>query len=161
MKKFLFIAAIIIFFSFLVLCEKESDSSPHKISFVKSEPGGCNLEDNDVLATRDGSLSEEQDTLLFTIQNDTLDAYVGINYICCAPFTSEAMISTDSIFMTISDTCPSPYQTCYCRCMCYYTWDFLFVNFEKKEYYFKIVLYDPREEDPIVFEEGILDLTDI
>jgi hypothetical protein len=161
MKKLLFITPIILLFLFLAMCEKESESSPGTIRFVKTEPGGCNLEDTDVLATRDGSLSEEQDTLLFTIINDTLDAFVGINYICCAPFASEAMISNDSIFIAISDTCSSPYQTCYCRCMCYYTWDFLFVDFEKKEYYFKIVLYDPREEDPIVFEEGILDLTDI
>jgi len=161
MKKLLFITPIILFFLFLAMCEKESESSPGTIRFVKSEPGGCNLEDPDVLATRDSSLSEEQDTLLFTIINDTLDAYVGINYICCAPFTSETMISNDSIFITISDTCSIPYQTCYCRCMCYYTWDFLFVDFENKEYYFKIVLYDPREEDPIVFKEGILDLTNI
>ena len=82
-----------------------------------------------------------------------------VNYICCAPFTSEAIISNDSIFMNLTDTCLYPYQSCYCRCMCYYTWDFLFVDFKEKEYYFKIILNDPREENPIILDEGFIDLS--
>ena len=85
--------------------------------------------------------------------------FVGINYICCAPFDSETEIVGDTLKMNISDTCSNHSQSCYCKCNCYYTWDFQFIDFEKKEYDFIIFLNDPREDNTIIFKEGKIDLS--
>ena len=142
----------------LVECEKESDnhSVDKKITYVNTVSGGCNGQDfNDLKSI----IEESEDKVVFTVKNDTLDTFVGINYICCTPFTSVAYTSNDSIIMTLTDTCSNPYHNCYCKCMCYYTWDFLFIDFEDQEYFFKIILNDPREEKPITFKEGKIDLS--
>jgi hypothetical protein len=156
MKKYLLLPGVLIISLILVMCETDSDNNvaPKELSYIKTELGGCNGQTSDDLK----SLSNEQkDTVIFITKNDTLDVYVGINYICCAPFVSESIGSNDSIIISISDTCS---VSCYCKCMCYYTWDFLFIDYEKKEYPFKIILNDPREAEPIVFKEGIIDLSE-
>ena len=158
MKKLILTIGTIFIISVLIECEKESDndSSEKRITYVKTKSGGCNGQDFDDLR----SVTDEQDdTVVFSTKNDTLDIYIGINYICCTPFISEANILNDSILMNLTDTCSNPYHSCYCRCMCYYTWDFLFVDFEEKKYYFKIILNDPREENPMIFKEGSVDLS--
>ena len=48
-----------------------------------------------------------------------------------------------------------PYQDCYCRCHCYYTFDYV----SEKKYNWQIVLSDPREDNVIVFAEGVIDGT--
>ena len=157
-KNFILAIGAICLLFILTECEKETNnnSSDKIITYLKTESGGCNGQIFDDLK----SVSyEQEDTIVFSINNDTLNVFVGVNYICCAPFTSEAIISNDSIFMNLTDTCLYPYQSCYCRCICYYTWDFLFVDFKEKEYYFKIILNDPREENPIILDEGFIDLS--
>ena len=137
-------------------CTKDSNDPEESgtITYVKTNPGGCNGQDFSSMK----SMFDENDTLIFTQRGDTLDAFVGINYICCAPFTTGAIISNDSLFMTITDTCPPPFSACYCRCMCYYTWDFLFFGIEEKKYYYSVVLIDPQQEGSEIFREGVLDL---
>lgn len=158
MKRFIYTIGMILIIFILIKCEKESDndSSEQEITYVKTKSGGCNGQKFDDIRS---VIDEQEDTVVFSIKNDTLDIYIGINYICCAPFISEANISNDSILINLTDTCPFPYQSCYCRCMCYYIWDFLFVDFEEKKYYFKIILNDPREENPIVFQEGSVEIS--
>jgi hypothetical protein len=154
MKKIIFIFGTTILILGFLMCEKESTTN--KIAYVKTQEGGCNGEDFSDLK----SANEEQaDTILFTIKNDTLDIYVGINYICCAPFTSSNRVTNDSIILTITDPCTESDASCYCWCMCYYTWDFLFVDYESKEYAFQVILIDPREEEPKVLWEGRVNLS--
>lgn len=155
MKKILYTLIAISLILVLIKCEKSADNPIGNITLSGTIPGGCN--DETLMLTKD-AVSEE-DTVTFTTINDTLDVYVGINYICCAPFQTGASISNDSIVIIITDICDLNAMTCYCRCMCYYTWHFLFSDYAEKEYYFKIILNDPREEDPIVLKEGILDLS--
>jgi hypothetical protein len=141
----------------LMNCEENQDTEDKNITHVATLTGGCNGEEFITLKSED---LDTQDTVIFSlVHEDTLSAYVGINYICCAPFTSETSIISDTLFMEISDTCSQPYNTCYCRCYCYYTWDFKFVDFEEKEYYFIVYLDDPREENIIIFREGRIDLS--
>jgi hypothetical protein len=153
MKNVFFTAGIILLFLVLTMCEKEA---VNKISFVKTELGGCNGEDFTGLKSAN---EEHADTILFTIKNDTLDIYVGINYICCTPFITTTRVTADSILMTITDPCTSADATCYCWCTCYYTWDFLFVDYESKEYAFQVILNDPHEEEPIILWQGKVDLS--
>ena len=155
MKKILYTLVAISLILVIIKCEKSSDNPADNITLSMTIPGGCNGE---TFALNKDAM-EEEDTVTFTTINDTLDIFVGVNYICCAPFETGASISNDSINIIITDICDVPYMECYCRCMCYYTWDFLFTNFAEKEYYIKIILNDPREEDPIVLAEGMLDLS--
>jgi hypothetical protein len=123
------------------------------LAFVRTDPGGCNGIDS----SRMKSVIDGTDTVYFKIRNDTLDAFIGLNYICCAPFKPTVLISADSIFMTVTDTCPD-LRSCYCRCMCYYSWDFLFTGMQEKKYYYRVTLVDPQQEGPIIFREGMIDL---
>jgi len=155
--KLLIISELLIVILLLVACENVSNSydSNNNLTFIEARLGGCHGQDFPNLKY---NISDEVDTVIFSFINDTLDIYVGLNYICCAPFISEAHILNDSILMNLNDTCSNVYQTCYCRCNCYYTWDFLFIDIQEKKYYYKIMLYDPREENPIIFREGMIDL---
>lgn len=121
------------------------------ITFLRTDLGGCHDLDSYALKS---APEEQKDTVIFTVKNDTLDVFVGLNYICCAPFTSDAITSRDTIILTLTDTCNFPEESCYCRCMCYYTWNFLFTDFGGKEYHYKIILHNPQEEKPVVFSEG-------
>lgn len=136
-----------------MMCTDESGSNK-SLNYVKTELGGCNTP----LILKNTYLDEE-DTVLFTAQDDTLDVFVGINYVCCAPFTSEAAVTNDSILITITDMCDADTISCYCHCNCYYTWDFIFTDFENKEYDFKIYLNTPDTEAAIIFKEGVVDLS--
>ncbi|MBN2613119.1 MAG: hypothetical protein JXB00_16320 [Bacteroidales bacterium] len=153
-KYFLHSIILIVLVIILVNCSEDTDHVK-TLKYSSTILGGCNGQDFGDLK----STSEDfADTVIFTIKNDTLDVFVGLNYICCAPFTSEAATKGDSILITISDACKAPYLNCYCKCMCYYTWDFTFVDFEEKEYPFKIILNDPHEENPVIIKEGSLQI---
>jgi len=154
MKKSILAIWFLIFILMLTMCTKDSGDTGDipDLSFIEVLPGGCNGQEFDAMK----SVLDEQDTLIFTVRNDTLDAFLGINYICCAPFVTDTRISGDSIFMNIRDTCPYPYS-CYCKCMCYYSWDFLFAGLAEKEYYYQVILIDPLQEGPQILWEGILE----
>jgi hypothetical protein len=134
----------------IVTCTRDdSPEGKRDLVFIESQPGGCNGVEFGEMKV----MVDEPDTVYFKIRNDTLDAFVGINYICCAPFDTETRISGDSIFMLIKDTCPDP-MSCYCKCMCYYSWDFLFTDVEDRDYFYRVTLDSPLEEGPRVLWEG-------
>lgn len=156
MKKSLFVITGIIIIMILVMCEKGSENSePEDLFFIKTELGGCHETDFSDLKSTD---YDQSDTVMFAVKNDTLDIFIGVNYICCAPFTSQATISDNIITITINDICQINEGLCYCRCMCYYTWNFVFSNFQDKDYHYKIILNDPQQESPVLIEEGNLSL---
>ena len=144
---------------FFTECERnpDKDSFNKNLTYIKTESGGCN---GKLLYDLRSTGEENKDTVIFSNKKDTLDVFVGINYICCAPFTDKAIISNDSIILTLTDGCSNPYITCYCRCVCYYTWDFLFDGFKEKVYCFKIILHNPQIEKPIILGEGKVDLSE-
>lgn len=146
---------IVVISAIIIQCEKEKQES-QQVGHVQTILGGCNGQSLDeIMIPR----YEETDTLQFYLKNDTLNVFIGINYICCAPFETDFQQSADSLFFTITDTCPFPYESCYCRCMCYYTFTFLFDSFTKKEYYFRIVIDDPQQDEPYIFRQGTVDLS--
>jgi hypothetical protein len=152
------LSVVIIVLLSIIGCDKEVPNGHNinsQIKYSKTISGGCNGQDTGSLK----STADEPDTVITSINNDTLCIFVGLNYICCAPFRSETSITKDSITITISDTCSIQYESCYCRCMCYYTWDFLFTDFRQKVYYYKIVLFNPVEGKPIVLREGIIEIS--
>jgi hypothetical protein len=150
-----YIVALMVLSVWILQCEKESVDNI-QVNHIKTVLGGCNGQSSDEISL---SRYEQKDTLQFYIRNDTLHVFTGINYICCAPFETGFLQTTDSLFFTITDTCSFPYESCYCRCMCYYTFDFLFDSFAKKKYYFRITIDDPQQDEPYIFREGFVDLT--
>lgn len=143
----------------ILSCNEDKNDFPNKenipIHYLKSSLGGCNnlTEEN----IEHGE--EKSDTVIISLSNDTLNIFVGLNYICCAPFSADCNIRNDSIFLSITDTCPIPYQECYCRCDCYYTFDYYLDSIFKNKYYWQIILNDPREKNEILFDKGILQIT--
>ncbi len=122
--------------------------------FLKTVEGGCNNQNFSTIK----SLEPEKDTVIVSQINDTLNIFTGINYICCAPFVTETFGIGDSIFVKIIDTCEIPAQNCYCKCNCYYTWDFQFTGLNADRFYLKIELFDPRLNKQLLISEGIVNL---
>lgn len=149
---------LLVFCGFIlwVQCGKDHsvDVDEDEIIFYKTVPGGCN---DAVFEAILAPALDDIDTVEYTLLDDTLAIFVGLNYICCAPFTTEATIVNDTLKIAIRDTCTFPFEACYCRCMCYYTWDFKFVHFTKKEYHLIIELTDPREEEILLIKKGRID----
>ena len=132
-------------------CENMNDTPPEmsELVFLKTEAGGCNNQIfNDL---KNGTF--ENDTIYFSNQKDTLTIFTGLNYICCAPFETYATTHNDTIFILIEDTCSEPYTDCYCRCICYYTWNFRFKALVKPTFWLKIELIDPRQNERIVIAD--------
>ncbi len=150
--------AIVVVLGILILtvgCSKEeklqTPKEEDKIQFLKSALGGCN--GNRAYVAKE----EEEDTVIFTFLNDTLNIFTGLNYICCAPFVTDCNVINDSIFISIADTCTNLYHTCYCRCYCYYTFDYYFEITGNKNYHCQVLLNNPAEENPILFYSGEID----
>ena len=155
MKHTIYLITIVVISFVILQCEKDEKESLH-INHVETILGGCNGQSFDeIILPR----YEEKDTLQFLIKNDTLSVFIGINYICCALFETSFHQSGDSLFFNITDTCSISVGSCYCRCMCNYTFDFILTDFEKKQYYFQIVINDPRENEPYVFREGTVNIS--
>lgn len=137
-------------------CENSTEIIPEAgaLQYVETKPGGCNNQYfNDLKST-----TTENDTVYFSVVNDTLNLFTGLNYICCAPFVSSVSVINDSIFVSLTDTCNEDDLNCYCRCICYYTWNFMFNNFSGTSYYIKIELLDPRQDTPFIVFEGLKDV---
>ncbi len=126
-----------------------------QLAYVSTDKGGCNDMGEKQLAAK-RSLESKPDSVYYTISEDTLSIHVGINYICCAPFTTSASIEQNLISMEVIDTCSPPTFNCYCRCMCYYTFDFNFNDFEAKEYQYELYLKEARTPTPKLIDKGVI-----
>ena len=157
MRKNLFLSAITAFTMILASCHNDDGEPGTNPALVKTIPGGCN---NIKSGTLKSAPAADRDTVMFSLRKDTLVIFTGINYICCAPFKTETTVDNDSLIIRLKDTCNYPQENCYCRCMCYYTWEFLFTGLqrEKKQPDYKIILDDPRQKEPAVIMQGSVKL---
>ncbi len=117
----------------LISCEKtnkETTEEPEikidNLTFVESIPGGCALG----FDTITGHRSFDPDTVIYTINEDSLSIYVGFNVSCGPDHSTSATISNDTIYMYINRN-PGPYASC----MCYYIYDFHFSGLVDPYYY--------------------------
>jgi hypothetical protein len=120
--------------------------------YVKTELGGCNRES----VLRSADLETKEDVVIITPSKDSLDVFVGLNYVCCAPFETKCETKDDILHMYIIDTCKFGVDECHCRCMCYYTFDFFFKHDGNYGQPYKIWLIDPRVDNPVLISEGNL-----
>lgn len=140
----------------LIISGCENNPVKHQkapLSLAKTIEGGCNLQEKKFMT------GEQTDTAIFTISDDTINVFVGINYACCTPFVSDAVFRNDSLIIEVNDIC-SALDECYCKCLCYYTWDFKLTGFETTEYPYKITLDGLlARSHPECIEEGTLTIT--
>ena len=154
MERLIYLSILIISVFTFIKCENDKDgNSSSKISYLTTYPGGCNT--SDLKVGKVLPFSNEKDTVIISVKDDTLSLFVGINYVCCAPFATNTVIENDSVLIYISDTCNVVEHSCYCKCMCYYTWEFIFTKYRNNNYIYKIILNNPNEDGPVVFQEGI------
>jgi hypothetical protein len=134
----------------LTQCEKDNARKDEQtLALRKTIAGGCNnyqaLMNNKTVG---------KDTVVFSFSADTLIMHAGLNYTCCAPFVTSLLHSNDSVIVTISDVCPD-IDNCYCRCMCYYTWDFKLTNVKDQFYRYKVIVNSKFQDHPYIMQEGI------
>ena len=155
MKKYYFLILVACAIA-LYSCSNDVGESGVGLTLVKTLPGGCNN-------MKSGSLksveAEDRDTVIFSLRKDTLVMFTGINYICCAPFSTKNMIRNDSLIIRLTDTCNYPNENCYCKCMCYYTWEFYFTGFSGgTSRGYAVILDDPRQKEPATVLKGTVKL---
>jgi hypothetical protein len=134
---------------FLCACEKEKEEAS-KLNHVGTLYGGCNN------SIEKSSVPEgENDTVILSIENDTLNIQVGVYYTCCALFEGKSENIDDTLQITVSDICTTD-DTCYCKCMCYYTFTFRYTGFKAGDYRCKVQLWDALEKKYIILFEGVI-----
>ena len=123
-------------------CANNETQSTETLTYSKTEYGGCNANSEGAILSK---AVYENDTLYWEISDDTLKIFTGLQYICCAPFVVEAGQTADSLKIMISDTCSYPYETCYCKCICYYEFLTMFTGYDDDRYHLSVYLHDPRQ----------------
>jgi len=131
-------------------CEKQTAN----IQYVKTELGGCNKRSEQ----KSGDEETKTDTVIITVSDDSVRIFVGLNYTCMSiPFGTQCEIIDDVITIHIIDNCAKDPECSYFRCICYYTFDFLFErtagSINQK---YKILLVNPKKEEPDLLEEGVI-----
>jgi hypothetical protein len=90
--------------------------------YQETKYGGC----NNYNELKSNYLPETgKDSVNYTLTGDTIDIFTGFNHICCAPFATDQFVHDNTLYITITDTCPDP-PLCYCRCDCYYTFNTIY-----------------------------------
>jgi len=130
-------------------CRKSTSGpalNPAPLIHVGTTYGGCNGQ-RDVGVPKRESIFRN-DTVSYSVRRDTLRVFIGLNYICCAPFTLQQRQEKNILTVTLADTCNEPYSSCYCRCMCYYEFEAAFSNFNPggDPLLLRVFLRDPRQQ---------------
>jgi hypothetical protein len=150
-------ALLSIFFSVAILvgCNNgEPDKKP--ILLVGLEKGGCNNDQE----KSSSYLRNLSDSIMFWTTGDTLVAIVTINYTCCTRFDALFELKNDSLLFNVNDACIES-DHCYCKCMCYYTFQFKLINIDEEKYCYKFTLYNAQADKYSVVEKGSIDLSEL
>jgi hypothetical protein len=106
----------IILLTILMSCDKETGD----LKYSKTIPGGCAV--NEEISAKN-SLTSETDGVTYTIADGNLNLLVGFNATCCGKYSASYEIKRDTIFVDLLTT-----QTGLCNCICYYTYNLIFVG---------------------------------
>ena len=139
-------------------CHSEDNGNPDEwisnMVYEKTELGGCNLKAS--LRSENSEADENAgDEVIITISEESVRVFVGLSYTCkTVAFETKVETTDDVICMYIIDSGGD-----YGRCICYYTFDFVFkrenpIPLNQK---YKIVLMDPRKEEVRIISEGVID----
>ena len=158
-KKYCVIILLTAVFALLAApsCNEQNESPENELpetnlQFLTAELGGCNLKS----ALKDDDSESNDDVVVITVDDESVNIFVGLNYICKAePFETKVEIIDDVIHIYIVDAC-DVLSDCYMRCICYYKFDFVFQGQPSENQEYKILLFDPRIDEHIILSEGIM-----
>jgi hypothetical protein len=88
------------------------------LEYAEAIEGGCFLDKGPSLKN-DPFI--KPDTATYSVNNDSLNIFVGFNATCCGEFATSSTIEGDSIIILIQTT-----HIGLCNCICYYTYNFKF-----------------------------------
>ena len=122
------------------------------VKYIKTILGGCNTDATENLRSSD----LQEDKVSFYATTDSIRVFVGINYTCSAPFETRCIIENNTVRMYITDVCEDA-SSCYDRCDCYYTFEFIFERTGKINYKYVVELISPMEGKSKILSEGNLE----
>ncbi len=130
--KTIFLTLLTIFIAMLISCDTDTNNTNNSSTkYLGLVRGGC----ADGLIPDGVILDEKPDTLYHFINGDTLTIFVGFNQPCCLFYDDKAKIEGDNIEMSLILVNDVP-----CFCMCYYEFNFKFIEYEKKEYSYNVTV---------------------
>ena len=154
MKYFFLLTTICVF---ITSC-KEDTKRDCVLTLEKTILGGCNNKID--LRSDDLTYLYENDVTIKVSEDSVYIFVVLYNYPCkIYPFETQYKTDKDVIIMTIIDTCSPADYSCYDRCLCEYSFEFIFKRDRTKELIqkYKLLLIDPQaEEEFIILSEGII-----
>ena len=128
---------------------EQNTDEPTALQFVKVELGGCNARGEFALRSDDSETKDN--TVLITVSEDSVHVFVGVKYTCKGtPFNAQCELIDDVMCMYIIDTGGE-----YFRCLCYYTFNFIFQRKGAVNQKYKILLTD-RGGNLVVISEGTI-----
>ncbi|MDR0559847.1 MAG: hypothetical protein LBG92_06725 [Prevotellaceae bacterium] len=147
LKNIILVLFVMLFFTIASLngCKREikpTTGDEKTARFISIKYGGCNNQSESYMGQR-SAIDVKKDTVIFECQNDTLKVTVGINYICCSTFNTTQTVDENKISLLITET-TSPEQ--YCRCECYYTFDYFFTDISRKSYVINVT-FDAQDNN--------------
>jgi hypothetical protein len=138
-ERWIFLFVLLLMLS---TCNEQFTDKGIQIRLLKTEFGGC--QDSTELDRTTENYFPYYSAISTYL--DTLVIRVGIDYSCCTSLISSVDMLNDTIFMTLEDMCRYSEESSYCRCMCWYTWNYYFVDYKDHQYFYRVILIDPREE---------------
>ena len=137
----------------ILSCERLNETPTANIQYISTELGGCNIKSEQ----KSGDDEMKSDTVIITVSDDSVRIFVGQRYICMSKsFETQCEIIDDVITIYIVDKCAEDPKCSYKRCICYYTFDFVFNYSGGLNQKYKILLISPQKEEPDVFAEGVI-----
>ena len=140
----------------MVGCADKSVSNSGGMRYVGVELGGCNIAE---AVQRSNEPQAMNDTVVVNVSEKSARVSVQLNYTCkSTPFDTRYEEKDGVMYMYIIDTCGDTSETsdCYQRCTCCYTFDFNFNGQKTFNQQYRVVLTDPRQDQPIIFSEGVM-----
>jgi len=123
------------------------ENEPEVFRYVHTELGGCNIKST----LKSDDWVRKDNEVIITVSDDFVHVFVGLNYPCKGtPFETKCELVDDVMCMYIIDTGGE-----YFRCMCYYTFDFIFQRQGAVNQEYKIILIN-RGENQVVISEGAI-----
>jgi hypothetical protein len=136
--------ALLAFTFIIAACTTTTSSNPDSLRFHEVVYGGCanvfDMPESSAAIQKGLDMETERDTLIIT-WDDSLNIFLGLNYVCCVPFEVGHEIVQDTLVLAVRDTCV---VSCYCDCICYYTFTWKFERGEEEIGNLLVELFDPR-----------------
>ena len=122
-----------IFIIIIISCSKKEKEKPsdlnntEELELLKIEYKGC-FDD----PFKD--IQENNDTLFYTVNGDSLILNIQMNYNCCGLLKDSIELGINEVNIFISDTCTLGLG-CECDCICNFDFEYYFRNFRDIHFY--------------------------